>query len=134
MLIHPPYFIYYLYTIPEFIFSLYTHLLQYFWLVIQLLYQQISFTIWNLSAFCILCRSGLQPVHYNGMIKIFWDDFYVKSLKISHTLIGITLRLCSLVPQCCVWMSHGFEWGTMHRSAHNSCYTTLVFVPCNQII
>ena len=68
-------------------------------------------------------------------MKIYSKMSGMSSHWISHTWkCMLTLRLCSLVPQCCVWMSHEFEWGRVHRCVHNSYCTILVFVPCNKII
>jgi len=68
-------------------------------------------------------------------MKIYSKMSGMSSHWISHTWkCMLTLRLCSLVPQCCVWMSHEFEWGRVHRCVHNSYCTILVFVPCKRII
>lgn len=68
-------------------------------------------------------------------MKIYSKMSGMSSHWISHTWkCMLTLRLCSLVPQCCVWMSHEFEWGRVHRCVHNSYCTILVFVPCKRMI
>lgn len=107
----------------------YSHL-QNYWLVTSIPAHIIQKT----ELHCILCSIGFYPVHFNGM-KINSKMSGMSSHWISHTWKYIlTLTLCSLVPQCCVWMSHEFEWGRVHRCVHNSYCTILVFVPCKRII
>lgn len=111
------------------IFVVYSHL-QNYWLVTSIPADIIQ----NTEHLCTLCSTELYPVHYNGM-KIYSKMTGMSSLWISHIwTCMLTLRLCSLVPQCCVWMSHEFVWGRVHRCVHNSCCTILVFVPYKRII
>ena len=107
----------------------YSHL-QNYWLVTSIPADIIQKT----ELHCILCSTSFYPVHFNGM-KIYSKMSGMSSHWISHTWkCMLTFRLCSLVPQCCVWMSHEFVWGRVHRCVHNSYCTILVFVPCKRII